>query len=408
MKMNKSTFYIGIVVLVLSLASCAKMDDYKKYLGDNPVINYTGKLDSVRIFSGDKRVLVTGLLFSDPKIREARIYWNSGRDSVVVPITRSSGVDTLRAYISDLNEGIYNFQLVTFDDQGNKSVRVYAMGTVYGERYQSSIFHRPLSTKALVRYNGNFKGVLGSIDLSSGIFATEFKYTDKQNNEKMFRIPIGETDFELDDVDVRSPMLSRSLFLPDSTCLDTFYTAFEDIRPDTVFYRNLGDPFTATNISGRWGVLEDWDSNAAANAIGGRGSWDNNTGTGVLAAEAGWGTPAIHNGKIYQTTTLPAGRFRATIEFTRNNVTADVNDTNNLIYFVATDNGVIPDVTAVDGTNTLGYYDLRWRADGYQTVSYEFENPQNQQVTVGFVSNLTSSSNQFFNVRGLSVTMIQE
>jgi len=396
------------ISLVLGLSiGCSKMDDWKKYVADGE-ISYTGKLDSLRIFSGKNRVQVEGLFISDPKVTECRIFWNDRRDSISVPVERTPDIDTLQVILENMAENVYNFEVVTYDALGNPSITVHSIGTVYGDRYQTSLFDRPLSRRDLTTYSGVFLGTLGSVDLSSGIFATEIKYTDQGNREKVLRIPIDEKEFKLDDVNADYPMLSRSLFLPDSTCLDTFYTTFVEIQPDYVFYRNLGYPFTATNTSGRWGVLEHWESNAAANAIGGRGSWDNNTNVGVLSAEAGWGTPNINNGKIYQTTTLPAGEYEVIIQFTRNNVTADVNDTNNLIYFVAMDNGHIPDVTNVESVSTLGYYNLKWIADGYQTVRFRFDNPSNQEVTIGFVSNLTSSSNQFFNVRGLSVSLIYD
>jgi len=381
------------------------MDDWKKYVSDGE-ISYTGKIDSLRIFSGKNRVQVEGLFISDPKVTECRIFWNDRTDSISVPIERTPDIDTLRVLLENMAENVYNFEVVTYDALGNASITVHSIGTVYGDRYQASLFDRPLSRKALETYSGVFLGTLGSVDLSSGIFATEIKYTNQENHEKVLRIPIAEKDFELDDVNSGNPMLSRSLFLPDSTCLDTFYTEYVEIKPDYVFYRNLGYPFTATNISGRWGVLEHWESNPAANAISGRGSWDKNTGVGVLSAEAGWGTPNINNGKIYQTTTLPAGEYEVVIEFTRNNVTADVNDTNNLIYFAATNNNDIPDAANVESAPTLGYYNLKWIADGYQTVRFRFDNPTNQEVTVGFVTNLMSSSNQFFNVRGLSVSLL--
>ena len=408
LKNHKLLMYIGFLLLLVGVGSCKKMDDYKQYIADKPVITYTGKIDSVKVFSGNNRVVVQGLLTADPKIVEARIYWDNRRDSLVLPIQRTANVDTIRAEITNLEDRIYNFDIVTYDNQGNKSVKVPAFGRSYGENYKISLINRPVENARLFVLDNQLTASFGNIDLTTGIFATEISYTDIEGGKRTQRLPINEKVISIDQIDGAKEISFRSLYLPDTLCIDTFYTQYSPLQPQLFFYKNLGYPFTATNISGRWGVLEHWESNAAANAIGGRGSWDNNTGVGVLSAEAGWGTPNINNGKIHQTSTLPAGSYEVVIEFRRNNVTGNVDATNNLIYFVATDNGDIPDVAAVESATALGYYNLSWIGDDYQTISFRFDNPTAQQVTIGFVTNLMSSSNQFFNVRGLTVFKVEE
>jgi hypothetical protein len=398
---------IAIICCIVAFASCKKMDDYKKFIEDQLVLNYTGKVDSVKVFSGQNRVLIQGLLVSDPKIKEARIYWDGRRDSVVVPINRSLGVDTLKAAINNLEDRVYNFEIVTFDDQGNKSVKVYAFGRSYGQSFLLSLINRPIAINSLKTYDNTFSATFGNVDRTLGIFATEVKYTDQTGTEKITRLGIDETALSLTNVKIGEKMSYRSLYLPDTLCLDTFYTEFTEFKPALTYYRNMGYPFTPTNLSGRWGVLANWESNAAANGISGRGSYDQNTGIGVMASEAGWGTPNINNGKTYQTSTLPQGRYKVQIEFRRNNVTNNVDATNNLIYFVVTDDGTIPDVANVINAEKLGYYDLKWIHDDYRIVSFEFDNPSTQNVTLGVVVNLMSSSNQYFNVKGITVSIVE-
>ena len=398
---------LAFLLIILAGVSCKKMDDYKKYINEDLVLNYTGKVDSVKVYSGKNRVMIQGLLISDPKIKEARIYWDGRRDSLVIPITRTLNVDTLRATINNLEDRVYNFEIVTFDDQGNKSVKVYAFGRSYGQNYQLSLINRPLASNSLKTYDNTFTASFGNVDRTFGIFATEFKYVDLSGVSRVKRLDIEKSVLDLTDVKIGEEMSYRSLYLPDTLCLDTFYTEYTDLKPALTYYRNLGYQFTATNVSGRWGVLEFWQSNAAANGISGRGSYDKNTGIGVLSAEAGWGTPNINNGKIFQTTTLPAGRYKVQLEFRRNNVTANVDATNNLIYFVVTNNGTIPNAADVVAADKIGYYDLKWIHDDYRIISYEFDNPVTQDVTIGIVANLMSSSNQYFNVKGMSITLVE-
>lgn len=403
---HKVIAYLVALFFIVSIVSCKKMDDYKKYIGDDLVLTYTGKVDSVKVYSGQNRVVIEGLLISDPKIKEARIYWDGRRDSVVIPIKRTAGVDTLRAAINNLEDRVYNFEIVTYENDGHKSVRVYAFGRSYGNNYQMALINRPITFNSLKTYDNTFNATFGNVDRTLGIFATEVKYTDISGEEKVKRLPINETAVALTNVKVGEQMSYRSLYLPDTLCLDTFYTEYTTFKPALTYYRNLGYQFTAINISDRWGVLEHWISNNAANAISGRGSFDKNTNIGVLAAEAGWGTPNINNGKIYQTSTLPKGRYKVQVEFRRNNVTVDVNATNNQIYFIATNNGTIPNVENVLSSSKLAHYDLKWIHDDYRIISFEFENDATQEVTMGFVISLMSSSNQYFNVKGMSITLM--
>lgn len=301
---------ISIIWMVAGVA-CTKMDDYKEYVKDGE-ISYTGKIDSLRIYSGNKRVMIEGLFLSDPKITKCVIYWNSRRDSAVIDVHRTGGVDTLRYFINDLQDNVYNFEIRTYDKLGNASIPVYAVGTAYGDRYQASLNNRPISKNEL--YAGDLTATLtfGSMDRTSGVFATEIHYKDARGQDKMLYLPIDSTSITLADYGIGSEFQYRTMFLPDTSCIDTFYTAYDAAAPSVVYLRNLGDPFQhAEWDGGRWGVLADWMTNADTKNAGGDsyGGYELRGGVGVLSFEAGWGLRAVPNGKIYQRTTLPAGDY---------------------------------------------------------------------------------------------------
>src|SRR3546814_15275803 len=65
----------------------------------------TGRVDSVETFAGYKRVGLSWLLISDPKITYCKIVWNNGADSIRIPVTRSNGIDTIRTVVDNLAEG---------------------------------------------------------------------------------------------------------------------------------------------------------------------------------------------------------------------------------------------------------------------------------------------------------------
>ena len=77
------------------------------------------------------------------------------------------------------------------------------------------------------------------------------------------------------------------------------------------YIKNPGNPFVRDVLQPnqtRWATLKDWQTNAAARSHGGYGGWSSDIG-GTMNMESGWGSPQILNGKIYQTVTLPPGRY---------------------------------------------------------------------------------------------------
>lgn len=113
--MNFLKYKLNVVILlgiILAIFSCTSSDDYLKFVDGGP-ISYTGKIDSLKFFPGKDRVKVSGLIISDPKVSELRVYWNSKRDSVVIAISRTSGIDAISSVIENLPENIYNFEVKT-------------------------------------------------------------------------------------------------------------------------------------------------------------------------------------------------------------------------------------------------------------------------------------------------------
>jgi len=314
----------GLQWLALSLmvtgfiSSCSKMDDYKKFLA-NGEISYTGKLDSIKIMSGNSRVLLKGLFLSDPKITQCKVYWNNMADSVIIPVTRKNAVDSLSFSINNMKEGIQNFTIYTVDNIGNKSIPVYKTGRVYGSRYQSSLSNRVVSS-ALTLQNGDTRIIFEGMDRLTGVFATDVTYTNNANLVKTMRVSINTDTAVIKNFKLSSNINYRTLFLPDTVSIDTFKSDIASLyvpryieQDITATYLKNTGPFTRAAYDGsRWGTLADWITNAAAKNIANNqyGGYEFKGGVGVLSFESGWGinTP-VTNGLIYQTITLPAGSY---------------------------------------------------------------------------------------------------
>jgi hypothetical protein len=159
------------------------------------------------------------------------------------------------------------------------------------------------------------------------------------------------------------------------------------------YIKNAGLPFIASAMSsgGRWGTLADWAANTAAKSHGGYGGFASDNG-GTMDMESGWGSPAIHNGKIYQTTTLPAGTYTFDVSNLQWQGTLDP-----AYIVVAPGMDSIPDYADIVGNTSISY-------TLFTAPLVTFTLTQTTNVTVGFVVDYIKDQQGFkiYNVKLLN------
>jgi hypothetical protein len=407
--MNSKNYSIVLILFTLVVAgmiACSKMDDYKKYVQGGE-ISYTGKLDSLKIFSGRDRVLVTGLFISDPKVKSCRIYWDSRKDSVTVPVTRTQKADTLKQMITGLSEGVHTFEIVTFDGLANPSVIVYGTGTVYGSRYQESLINRPV-IGAELDDNANTTIEWGGMDRTSGVFASEITYTKTDDTQGAVAVPFDSVKTLLKNFKYGGTFSYRTKFLPDTLSIDTFYSQplVVDVKTNVTsqYLLNAGKPFTASSMASgnRWGILANWTTNTAVkNFTGGFGGFENRGGTGVMSMEAGWSTTTMlsfSNGKIFQTVNLPAGYY------TFEAVVSDASSSGPTLYVVANEGTDLPNVANVPST-AIAY--SAFLGAGTKKIDFTLTAPKT--VSLGFAGTLTGtgSNGQYFKATAVKLKYLK-
>lgn len=393
--MNFLKYRLYIVVLlgcVLGIFSCTSADEYLKFT-EGGEISYTGKIDSLKIFSGRNRVEVQGLIISDPKVSELHIYWNAKRDSVVIPVNRTSGVDMVTRVIENLPENIYNFEVKTFDAVGNSSISQNVSAQTYGTRYQASLNDRKIVSSSL---SSDLSLIIdfASMDLTTGAYATEITYTDGSNVEHTVTVAVDQNQVVIPNYKIGSQFKQRSLFLPVPTSIDTFYTDFVSKDPQVIdmsyLIKNNTRPFaTSSTDGGRWGILADWITNAACKNHGGYGGWDGGccgNPPGTINLESGWGAPDIINGKVYQTITLEPGNyvFKAALLASGSELNSGWT-TSDYVYLTATAGTVLADSQAgalETNSATLGFKRLV-KTMSAEAGEFTFTVSQTQQVSIG-------------------------
>jgi len=407
----KKTLYIQIagsltLIFAILFSSCTKMNEYEKYLEGTSA--YTQKIDSVKVYSGRNRVMITGLFTSDPKITETRVFWNNGKDSVSIPVVRTNAVDTFKTIINNLEEQVHNFTIITYNKSGVKSVPVRVIGEAFGSRYQASLANRPI-TQSLIDASNSITTKWGKMDLLSGAFAIQTIFSNNLDleNKKEYSVKADTSIFK--NVKAGTGFKYRTLFLPNSTSIDTFYTDFQQVRAyrdvTSLYLSNTG-PFTKATLSGRWGTLAaPWVTNAAAKNKGGlNGGYTSDDG-GAINWET-YGNDPVINGILYQATSIPLPAGNYTVSFDEYSEI----QTNSSVYCVAAAGGdgipVLANLStalayralyngAVTGTAAPSVTDTR---------SFNFTLTTSQVVSIGFLGNVAAAPRgNYFRVKNIKL-----
>ena len=404
-KLNIKNGHFGalafLIMLLVTVGSCTKMDDYKKDFVKGDLV-YPAKPDTILVYSGDYRVLLKSVLTSDPNIVKSHIYWDSRTDSVDVDVHRTGASDTTSLVISELLEGAHTFELVNEDASGNRSVPVFAIGTVYGDKYRASLNNRPIESSFLdtgLQVHLKF----ADLDLSAGPVLTEVHYLKSDNDSVRFMIGVHQQDTLLKDYKKGSAVVYRTYYRPDSLCIDTFKTAYDTYTPaienvwvdlTTKYLLNAGNPFYYdTWDGGRWGNLANWTTTPNVKNAGGYGGYEVKNHS-MIAMESGWGKPAITNGKIYQSIYLPyGGKWRMTVNMN------DLNDQGRK-YIVAALGQNFPDIDHAED-QSLAYYEFSSNHGG-DNISITFSIDTPGYVTLGFLASMTDNGS-FYEVNYLKL-----
>jgi hypothetical protein len=377
MKQYISYIRYGCWMLLLTsvFAACKKMDDYKKF-AEGGEIPYPSTFDSLKVISGNKRVMLTGLLAGDPKVVKYRVFWNSGSDSLEATFKRSGGVDTFKQVVSNLPEGPMTFTIRTYDADGNKSIPMSITGTVYGQSFQSSVDQRGNRVILGTAFSSNGSAIINwaNVDKYVGVLGMKISYVDGNNLNRDTVVPVQLVDQQtvIPNVGIKQLMQYNTLYLPDTVGIDTFTVAQKAIPAFTEvkLANNIKPIANSANDGDRWANLLDWTTNSAAKNHNGYGGTDK-SGSGIYF-EAGWGGGPIYNGKIHQVVTLPPGKYKyeGSVDWWYNGSRCDV-----YLMAVAGTNG-LPDVDNLG--NSIGYKKL-----DNSGVQLNFELTQKTTLSLG-------------------------
>src|SRR5699024_7201073 len=219
LKYTKLLYYtMGLVTILAGTYSCSSSTDpYKPYVGDKEIV-YPQKIDTVLAYSCKNRVVFKIPKATDPLINKVGVFWNTGKDSVVVKVPAEK--DTLKIEIKGLQrEGKHIFNFYNYNKNGNKSKNIIKSISVYGDRYASTLINRFIESADII--NGNL--FIDWAEAGNEAVGTLVKYINRSSNEPdSIFTPIDSSQTVITNFKKEYIITYKTLYIPESTVIDTF------------------------------------------------------------------------------------------------------------------------------------------------------------------------------------------
>lgn len=258
--MMKYTIFVIFIGIIVGFSSCdSQTDIYKDYVVPNGLI-YPGPAQNPISYPGDKRIKISWLRGTDPRVQTAKIFWNNYTDSVELSVAADK--DTISYIIDPIAENTYSFMIRTYDNEGNKSIPIELSGTVYGDNYRNLLTNRLLKS---TYYDGQDLKLNWGIAESTeaGIFLS---WKDTNGDNQTMNVDPLETETLLPFFDIDMPLLYSTTYKPDSLAIDLFQatTVEKMIDPVTFIPKTTWVAKTLPGdmgINGSYPLSRFWDGN---------------------------------------------------------------------------------------------------------------------------------------------------
>lgn len=262
-RLRSASIYTTALLLTYVMMACSDMDEsFRHFYKDGEAI-YAAKPDSIASRPGKGRILLQ-MFVKSYRINLIRVYWNSSSDSLDIPV---AGPGVYEKMVDNMDERGHVFQVISFDEFGNQSIPVEVISRAYGDMFQQVLSNRVIKSTSTFENNSITINWSGPVD---NAIRCDLVYTNTSGVETVLSIPMSETKTVVSDL--LSGLRYRTLFLPDTTAIDTFYTEFKDV-PMIVEQKVAKTGWTITGFSSEEATGEGPPNGMAISVI------DDNLGT---------------------------------------------------------------------------------------------------------------------------------
>lgn len=335
--MKKINFLILCSIIYLSYSCSDMLDSIQPYLDKGETI-YVGKLDSLKAFSGKNRIKIQGkMMYGVNQVKCVISYHNPitlEPESKEFSVTRQEPREKFEFMLENLEEGQYDFSVVTYDPQNNQSIPTEISAYAYGDQYQETLTKRiihTISPEQAINDDGQLEWITKldwNISRGDGIIGCNIEYEQEDGEFKSVYVPADEVATKLDHFKQGGILRYNTVYMPEENSLDKFITEYTKmtlpqksyigITKDltSLYIANAGYPITGYDVSNNWGYPDGWQWNEVMTTKNGAG------GAGFATYQGGiiqfettrWSEGTYENGKVWQTFTLPEGKYEMRIE----------------------------------------------------------------------------------------------
>jgi hypothetical protein len=224
--------YLMMALMSLFLfASCEDfMDKHQKYIEGGEII-YASKPLTIQFNAGFEQIEFICLIENATNVKTIDIYYtnkDNKKDSLIIPVNLSTGLNEVRRILPDMGEKSYTFTVRTTDINGNHSLNMNGVGTSYGDTFLNTLPNRLVNIGTLINAAGDAE-VSWSL-APNYLIGTEMVYKKKNGVDTTIFIPPTENMTLFTDAapayihpNIISDFKYRSLYMFEPTAMDTVY-----------------------------------------------------------------------------------------------------------------------------------------------------------------------------------------
>jgi hypothetical protein len=213
-------------------ASCENfMDIHQEYIEGGEII-YASKPLAIQFNAGFEQIQFLCLMENAINVKTIDVYYtnkDNKKDSLIIPVSLSTGYQIVDAMLTDMGEKSYTFTVRTTDINGNKSLNTSGVGTSYGEVFMMTLADRLVNVGTLIDGDNNIEV---SWSLAPGyLIGTEMVYKKNNGVDTTVFIPSTENVTSITDAapvyihpnTISAEFKYRSLYMYEPTAMDTVY-----------------------------------------------------------------------------------------------------------------------------------------------------------------------------------------
>lgn len=214
--------YIIISLFLLSFSivfsSCDSMYDvHKQYIQEEGII-YATRPFNTEVKAGNNRVIIKMLFVSGTNLRQNVIEWNEGEDSIITSTSLNSPIDSMEVELNNIEEGSYIFDVFNRDKDNNRSVKIQAIGNVYGNKYKATLLNRAVNSVS----KNDTAMVIEWAQPKEGDNGVELVFNDADGNLTAYKVEADELITYIKSWEPDGDLRYTTLYLPEENAIDEF------------------------------------------------------------------------------------------------------------------------------------------------------------------------------------------